>query len=178
MMKKFEYKGIDENVQKMHKEADEFIKKYNSLKYFQKEKKKKILKKYLKSIGNNSFITQPFYCDYGKNITIGNNSFINFSCTMLDMADITIGNYVLIAPNVTLTTATHSLDCKDRRNRKGFASEIVIEDDVWIGANSIIFPGVVLKKGTVVGAGSVVTKSTEEFDVVVGNPARRIKKSN
>lgn len=158
MMKNFEYKDIDENVQKMHKEADKFIKKYNSLKYFQKEKKKKILKKYLKSIGNNSFI--------------------NFSCTMLDMADITIGNYVLIAPNVTLTTATHSLNCKDRRNRKGFASEIVIEDDVWIGANSIIFPGVVLKKGTVVGAGSVVTKSTEEFDVIVENPARRIKKSN
>lgn len=176
-MKILEYRGVDENVQKMHEEADIFMKKYNQIEYSQKEEKIKVLKQYLKDIGENSFITQPFYCDYGKNIKIGKNSFINFSCTMLDMADITIGDYVLIAPNVTLATATHSLDSKDRRNRKGYAKEIIIEDDVWIGANSVIFPGVTLKKGTVVGAGSIVTKSTEEYDVVAGNPARFIKKA-
>ena len=96
--------------------------------------------------------------------------------TILDSNVVKLGNDVLVGPNVGFYTPSHPLDIKERR--KGFERSlpIIIEDDVWIGANAIILGGVTIKKGAVIGAGSVVLKDVEERTLVAGNPARFIKK--
>lgn len=102
----------------------------------------------------------PIRIDYGFNITIGSSSFINFNCVFLDTCLISIGNRVLIGPNVSFMAGTHPLDPGLRNGTKGpeLGKEILIEDDCWIGGNVSILPGVRIGKGAVLGACSVVTK--------------------
>jgi acetyltransferase-like isoleucine patch superfamily enzyme len=90
---------------------------------------------------------------------------------------ILMGDFVLIGTNVTISSGFHPVEGKipEIFLRPVIPKPIIIEDDVWIGANVVIMPGVILKKGTVVGAGSVVTKDTEEYSVVIGSPARKIR---
>ncbi len=108
----------------------------------------------------------------GNNISIGENSIINRRCYLDGRGELLIGDNVSVSPDVYVITATHDLD--DERF-KAVLRSVNIEDYVWIGARAIILPGVTLARGSVVGAGSVVTRSTEPFTVVAGNPARKIK---
>ncbi|NKF52561.1 sugar O-acetyltransferase [Shewanella sp. WXL01] len=137
-----------------------------------------LAKDLLGQIGNNSFITAPFKCEFGKNIIIGSNSFINMGCTILDGAEVRIGDNVLIAPSVQLYSASHSLDYKARRGWKTFCKPIVIEDDVWIGGNVVINQGVTIGARSVVAASSVVNQDVPADTVVGGVPAKVIKKLN
>ncbi|NIZ19175.1 sugar O-acetyltransferase [Entomospira culicis] len=134
-----------------------------------------ILETLLAKADAKTYLVAPFYCDYGHNIRVGSNFFANSGCVMLDGAPITIGDNVMIAPNVGLHTATHPLDAKTRMSGLEYAFPITIEDNVWIGAGSVILPGVTLGKNCVVGAGSVVTKSVPANMLVVGNPARVVR---
>ena len=144
------------------------------------EGKVKLLKENLGAFGEYSSILQPFYCDVGSNIFIGENVYINYNCTILDGVKVSIGNNVLIAPNVSITATTHPIDPDERRRDKinkanvSIKKPVVIEDDVWIGMNAVILPGVTIRKGTIVGAGAVVTKSTGEYEIVAGVPAKKI----
>ncbi|MBO5313458.1 MAG: acyltransferase [Clostridia bacterium] len=115
---------------------------------------------------------------YPKNITIGNNVSMNRYTTVTAREPITIGNDVLIGPYVVITSSNHRYeDVNVTINKQGHKDEpIVIEDDVWIGANSIILAGVTIGKGSVVAAGSIVTKDVEPYSVVGGVPAKLIKK--
>ncbi|KAG2449522.1 hypothetical protein HYH02_005664 [Chlamydomonas schloesseri] len=126
------------------------------------------------------FIEPPFRCDYGYNITVGSDVYMNFNCCILDCNRVTIGNRVLFAPNVQVYAATHPLDGHVRNGTQGpeYALPISIGDDVWVGGGAIILPGVSIGSGSVVGAGSVVTRNVEPYTVVAGNPAcliRRLK---
>ncbi|HSC76180.1 MAG TPA: sugar O-acetyltransferase [Pseudomonadales bacterium] len=123
------------------------------------------------SIGS-AFIEPDFFCDYGYNIFIGENFFANHHCIMLDAATITIGDRVLLGPSVHLYTTTHPLDAHERASGMQLTAPIVIEDDCWIGGNSVIMPGVTIGKGAVIGAGSVVTKSIPAGAVAFGNPCK------
>jgi maltose O-acetyltransferase len=123
---------------------------------------------------SSAFIEPDFFCDYGYNIFLGDNFFANHHCVMLDAATITIGDRVLLGPSVHLYTTTHPLDATERASGKQLAAPIVIEDDVWIGGNSVIMPGVTVGKGTVIGAGSVVTRSIAAGEVAAGNPCRKL----
>ncbi|BCB96071.1 hypothetical protein JZK55_09930 [Dissulfurispira thermophila] len=106
---------------------------------------------------------------------IGDFFAINHNSSITFNGDLDIGNYVMIGPGVTITTSGHSFNNKEiMRFQKDTYKKIVIEDDVWIGANAVILPGVTIAKGTVVGAGSVVTKNTEPYSIVVGNHAKVI----
>lgn len=120
-------------------------------------------------------IKQPFLCTYGYNITVGEDFFANAYCTILDGTAVTIGDRVMLAPHVSILTANHPLRPEERL--KGVANEkpVVIEDDVWIGLGAIVCPGVRIGKGSVIGAGSVVTKDIPPRSVAVGNPAKVIK---
>lgn len=111
------------------------------------------------------------------NLSIGRFFGCNSGTYINAVGGITIGNFVLIGSNVTISSGLHPIEGKTPEIffRPLIPKQIIIEDDVWIGANTVIMPGVTLKKGTVVGAGSVVTKDTEEYSVVVGSPARKIR---
>ncbi|MEM9543587.1 MAG: sugar O-acetyltransferase [Cyanobacteria bacterium P01_E01_bin.42] len=125
--------------------------------------------------GSNLYIEAPFFCDYLYNINIGNNVYMNFNCTILDCAEVRIGDNVKFGPGVQIYTAGHSLNPRRRELGYEFAHPIVIGKNVWIGGSSIILPGVTIGDDAVVGAGSVVTKNVGCGITVVGNPARSIQ---
>ncbi|MBO4433890.1 MAG: sugar O-acetyltransferase [Bacteroidales bacterium] len=150
---------------------------YNSLVPSQTEERLAILKGLLGHIGDDSIIiNQPFYCDYGKQISVGRHFFANFNFTVLDEAKVTIGDNCFIGPNVSIYTACHSTDPVERNQRKEWAEPVTIGDNVWIGGGAIILPGVTIGKNTTIGAGSVVTKDIPDNVVAAGNPCRVIRK--
>ena len=138
------------------------------------------------SMGDNVHVDIDFHCEYGINIHCGNDVIINMNCTFVDNNRIDIGNNVLIASDVKIYTATHTTDVVGRTNSqenkkisgcfcRTFSCHVRIEDNVWIGGGAILLPGVVIGRNSVIGAGSVVTRSIPENCVAVGNPCRVIK---
>ncbi|BEV71673.1 MULTISPECIES: sugar O-acetyltransferase [unclassified Paludibacterium] len=120
----------------------------------------------------------PFTCEFGRNIRFGEHSFVNVNVTMVDLGEIHIGSHVMIAPNVQIYTATHSLDYLSRREWLTTAEKVVIGDDCWIGGGAIILPGVSIGPRSVIGAGAVVTRDIPADSLAVGNPARVIRRLN
>jgi maltose O-acetyltransferase len=138
----------------------------------------KKLKNFFNHCGEDVYIEQGFYCDYGSKINLGDRVYFNINCTLLDGGNITIGNDVLIGPNVQILTINHPLSPSKRLLKTNLAKDIVIEDNVWLGACSIILPGVTIEKNSVIGAGSVVTKNIDSDCLYAGNPAVKIKTLN
>ena len=155
--------------------AEKMCEKLNKIDPFDDKKREKIYKKLFKSFGKDIFIRPNFRCEYGKNISIGNKFICNFNCVMLDCADIEIGNNVMIGPNVNIFTINHDIRAKERNQFVTYYKPITICDNVWIGGNSTILPGVTIGKNSVVGAGSVVTKDVPPNVLVAGNPAKFIR---
>lgn len=154
--------------------ADELLLRFNSLPLIEQEQQFSIIKELFGSVGANPSISRGFFCDFGDNIHIGDNFYAGYNCTMLDYAEIRIGNNCLIGPNVGIYTTGHNIQPKDRF-LSGFARAITIGNNVWIGGHSCIMPGVTIGYGSVIAAGSVVTKDVDPFTVVGGNPAKPIK---
>lgn len=148
--------------------------KYNNSSPLDMRPRKEILRELLGTY-NDSTIEPPFYCDYGPNIHLGEFVYMNHNCVILDCAKVTIGSMTFLAPGVQIYTAGHPVDPILRRTVE-FAKPIKIGRDCWIGGNAIILPGVTIGDGVTIGAGSVVTKDIESYCVVVGNPAKVIKK--
>lgn len=121
-------------------------------------------------------IEAPFHCDYGDHIHLGNNFYANYDCIMLDVNHIYIGNNVLLGPRVSLYTAGHPLSSVVRNSGLEFGKSITIGDNVWVGGNTIINPGVRIGCNTVIGSGSVVTKDIPDNVIAAGNPCRVIRK--
>lgn len=126
--------------------------------------------------GEDVFINPPFYCDYGDRIEIGKGSFINYNCTILDTGRVRIGENAQIAPNVSIYTAGHPVHPATRNTHYEYGVDITIGDNVWIGGNSVICPGVTIGDNCVIGAGSVVTKDIPAWSVAAGNPCRVIRR--
>jgi len=148
----------------------------NSLNEDAVEKRNKLLNTLINNAGMNLYIEPPFYCDYGSNIIVGDNVFMNFNCCILDVCKVTIGNNCMFAPNVQIYTATHPLEAKARNSGREYAKPITIGNNVWIGGNATICPGVTIGNNVVIGAGAVVTKSFPDDIFIAGNPAKMIKK--
>ncbi|PRB82345.1 acetyltransferase [Chryseobacterium culicis] len=126
-----------------------------------------------KYIEENTTIFTPLYINYGKNTKIGKNVFINFGCTFLDLGGITIEDYVLIAPNVSLLSEGHPVSSENRQSL--VPGRIHIKKNAWIGANATILPGVTIGENTIVAAGAVVTKDIPDNVIAGGIPAKIIK---
>ena len=124
----------------------------------------------------NAMINPPFYCDYGTHIRVGKNFFANYNCTILDVARVTIGDNCQLAPNVAIYTAGHPVHPDTRNSLYEYGKEVAIGDNVWIGGNSVICPGVRVGSNVVIGAGSVVTRDIPDWCIAAGNPCRVIRK--
>lgn len=122
-----------------------------------------------------AFINPPFYCDYGKNIEAGKHLFVNYNCTILDVAKVKIGDNCLLAPNVAIYTAGHPVHPDTRASMYEYGKEVTIGDNVWIGGNAVICPGVHIGNNVVIGAGSVVTKDIPDWAIAAGNPCKVIR---
>ena len=133
------------------------------------------LKQWLPNTGKHFYVEPPFYCDYGYNISTGNKVFFNFNCVVLDVAPVRIGNNVFFGPAVQIYTVNHPLDATKRRTLLEQAMPVTIGDDVWIGGGAVILPGVSIGYGSVIAAGSVVTKDVPSGVLAGGNPCRVLK---
>ncbi|WP_434694739.1 sugar O-acetyltransferase [Pseudomonas sp. Z1-14] len=141
-----------------------------------------LLKKLLRKLGENSWIEPSFHCDYGIHIDIGDDVFINMNCTFLDGHRIVIGDRVYLSPNVQLMTTTHPVHPRQRSVRVDGqlkcvlrAAPITVGNDVWIGAGTTLLGGVEIGDDSVIGAGSVVSRSIPAGVVAAGNPCRIIR---
>ncbi len=155
--------------------AKELLYDYNRLRPSQYAEKTDLLQSLLGKVGKQVIIEPPFNCDYGYNIEVGENFYANVNLVILDGAKVTIGDNAFIAPNVGIYTAGHPLDAERRNQGLEYAYPIRIGNNVWIGAHSVILPGVTIGDHVVIGAGSVVTKDIPSYSLAVGNPCRVIR---
>ena len=131
---------------------------YNQLKPSNNIEKNKIIKELLGKTGNIFTIEQPFMCDYGYNIEIGDNFYSNHNLIILDGNKVEFGDNVFIAPNCAFYTAGHPLDAKRRNQGLEYAKPIKVGNNVWIGGNVVVLPGVTIGDNVVIGAGSIVNR--------------------
>lgn len=173
--KMFTSKGDEELSELSHKNRGR-MQEFNRSKREEYELRDQIMREVFGSVGDNSMVEQPVQIDYGAHIHIGDNFYANFDCIFMDVAEIKIGNDVMIGPRVSLLTASHPVGAKARRSGLEYALPITIEDDVWIGGNTTVLPGVRIGKASIIGAGSVVTGDIPPGVMAAGNPCRVLRR--
>lgn len=139
------------------------------------EKREAILRRLIGNIKGSFSIISPFYCDYGKHITIGNNFFANYDCKIIDGAKVTFGDDVRIGPNCCFATPNHALDPQMRRDGHLIYQPITVGNNVWFGAGVTVLPGVTIGDDVIIGAGSVVTRDIPAGVFAAGNPCKVIR---
>ncbi|WP_104027450.1 sugar O-acetyltransferase [Vibrio jasicida] len=165
----------DEELASMQTECLDTLYDYNHTRPSESEKRGEILGRLLASVGENCYIEPPLRANWGCHTYLGDNVYANFNLTLVDDTYIYIGNSVMIGPNVTIATAGHPIDPDLRRDVAQFNMPVRIGDNVWIGANSVVLPGVTIGENSVIGAGSIVTKDIPANVVAVGNPCRVLR---
>jgi maltose O-acetyltransferase len=188
------YNPRDLELLEMYHAARKLLLEFNHLDSRNAKRRNKIMRELLGNAGAGIWVEAPFYCNYGRNISIGEHTFVNMNCVFLDDGLINIGKNGLIAPSVQIYTATHPVSVSERIVSQGkkddgstagnmlmpkyrtYAKPVVIGDNVWIGGNAIIMPGIEIGDNVTIGAGSVVTKNIPDGVVAVGNPCRVIQK--
>lgn len=140
------------------------------------EERTQRLRKLLGKTGESFKIIAPFFCDYGYNIEIGEHFFANTNLVILDEAKVTFGDHVFIAPNCSFYTAGHPLNPEERNKNIEYALPIKVGNNVWIGGNVVVLPGVTIGNNVTIGAGAVVTHDVPDNVVAAGNPCKVIKK--
>ena len=156
----------------------ELIEEYNNTKASETKKRSKLLKEMFKEVNDYCFIEPPFHANWGgKNVSI-NSCYISYNCVMIDDGNITIGENVLIGPNVTIITTNHPKNPKERAEGIIEIKDVTIGNNVWIGAGVIILPGVIIGDNSIIGAGSVVTKDIPANVIAYGNPCKIQKKND
>lgn len=139
------------------------------------EKRVSLIRQLMGSVGKNVWIEPPLHVAYGSQITLGDNFYANFNLVVVDNGKVIIGNNVMIAPNVTISTTGHPVDPTVRITGQQFSQTVTLEDNVWIGSGAVINPGVTIGRNSVIGAGSVVTKDIPADVVAAGVPCRVLR---
>ena len=170
-----EYCYDDPEVEARKEKAILQCKKYNAIDDTDYAAQDIQLKEMLGAVGEKVWIAKTFNCDNGKNIFIGNNFTGNYNLTILDIRKVTIGDNVMIGPECLISTVNHPLTPMGRRKHLGVAKPVTIGNDVWLGGNVVVLPGVTIGNNVVVAAGAVVTKDVPDNCVFGGVPAKKIK---
>lgn len=176
MLAQLPYKAWLDGLPEERMECKKKIFAYNQLTPDQEEERGRLLSQIIGKIGKGIHVESPFRCDYGTNIEVGDNFYSNYNLTILDVAKVTIGNNVMLAPNVSIFTAGHPIHPDSRNSGYEYGIEISIGNNVWIGGNVVINPGVHIGNNVVIGSGSVVTKDIPDNYIAAGNPCRLIRK--
>ncbi|MCQ2367116.1 MAG: sugar O-acetyltransferase [Akkermansia sp.] len=155
--------------------AKTIFKQYNKTTDEQPELRRSLMEQLFGSVGENVYVEPDFTCEFGKNIFIGHDVYINFGAVLLDCSRISIGNHVLIGPNVGMYSANHSLDPDERAQGALIGGRITIGDKAWIAGDVKIMAGVTIGEGAVIGCGSVVTHDIPPRTLAAGNPCRVIR---
>ena len=169
------YDPLDAELSAERRRARLLCKKLNDSGDDQQDERARLLAELLPSARSAPWIEPPFFCDYGSNIVMGEKVFLNFTCAILDVAQVKIGSRVLIGPAVQIYAAAHPMNAAERAEGLELGKPVEIGDDVWIGGGTVICPGVRIGSRCVIGAGSVVTKDIEADVFAAGNPCGVIK---
>ena len=170
------YSAKDEAIFNIVKDTVHYVEILNKLSNSEIQRRRDFLRTFVAKLDEGAMINSPFYMEFANHLEIGVNSFINYDCIMLNNAMVKLGDNVLVGPKVSFYTAIHPIDAKQREQWLVYAKPITVEDNVWIGGSATILGGVTIGKNAIVGAGAVVTKDVEPNTIVVGNPARVLRK--
>lgn len=170
-----EDKAYEKVIEKQRSNAKDIMFDYNNTRPSDLKVKDGLLRELLGSLGSDIWIEAPAHFSYGCNTYIGHHFYSNFNLIVVDDGEVHIGNYVMCAPNVTISTTGHPVCGEYRRNGTQFSLPVHIGNDVWLGANCVILPGVTIGNNVVIGAGSVVTHDIPDNCVAVGSPCRILK---
>lgn len=166
------YHAADPELAKDRLRAQRLCREYNATTETQIPERAALIGELFGKTGAAPYVEPTFRCDYGYNIEVGDYFYANYDCILLDICPIKIGDNCMLAPRVGIYTATHPLDpytrCIDGAE---YGKPITIGDNVWIGANSVINPGVTIGNNVVVASGSVVIHDVPDNVLVAGNPA-------
>lgn len=170
------YLPEDENIMAEQRLCLEKLYDFNMTRPGEQEKRSEMLKSMFAEIGEDCYIEPPFHANWaGKHVHFGSFIYANFNLTLVDDTDIYVGDKVMFGPNVTVATAGHPIEPHLRDLQMQYNIPVHIGRNVWVGANSVILPGVTIGDNTVIGAGSVVTKDIPANVVAVGNPCRVLR---
>lgn len=151
------------------------VHKYNKVMPFNPIKGMRMLDKAGIAHKGKIYFEPPFYCEYGKHISVGENFYANIGCTILDVGKVTIGDNVMFGPHVCIYTAGHPIHPESRNSGYEYGIPVNIGNNVWIGGSTAVLPGVTIGDNAVIGAGSVVTKDIPANVIAVGNPCRVLR---
>lgn len=165
----------DESLLEEQTKCLEILYDFNQTRPSEGEKRQEILKKLFAEMGEGCYIEPPFHANWGRYTHFGNNVYANFNLTLVDDTDIFVGDNVMFGPNVTVATAGHPIEPELRRKSAQFNIPVHIGSNVWIGAGSVILPGVKIGENSVIGAGSIVTKDIPANVLAFGNPCKVVR---
>ncbi len=168
------YIANDEELASMNLRKTKLLREFNNCDDYLR--RKELIREVMGKIGENFNIEPPLRMDYGCNTYIGNNFYANCELIILDVARVFIGDNVFIGPRVSIFTAGHPIDSKVRNMNLEFGKEVKIGNNVWIGGQTVINPGITIGNNVVIGSGSVVTKDIPDGVVAVGNPCKVLRK--
>lgn len=175
MLQGLPYKAWLDGLEEEREACKQKIYQLNTLPPAERDRIPELLKALFGKTGEEVWLEPPFHCDYGWNIEVGDHFFANYNLTILDVGKVTIGDSVQIAPNVSLFTAGHPVHPDSRNSGYEYGLPITIGNNVWIGGNVVILPGVTIGDNAVIGAGSVVTKDIPANVIAAGNPCKVLR---
>ena len=178
------YNSASKDIFWQHAKGMYLVQRLNRCPIWNVTKQRRLINKLIPSSkGKSAWMFTPFYCEYGVNIHLGNDIFINYGCTLLDISPITLEDGVWLGANVTIATPCHPFIAEERQNAHypdgyhdlEYSKPVTIKKNAWIASNVVICGGVNIGEGSVIGAGSVVTRDIPAGCIAVGNPCRVLR---
>lgn len=169
----------NEEIMKEQQQCLELQYEFNHSRPSESEKREHLLKQMFAFVGEGCYIEPPLHANWGgKNVHLGKGFYANFNLTLVDDVEIFFGDHVMVGPNVMIATGTHPILPSLREEIYQFNLPVHIGKNVWIGAGSIILPGITIGEHSVIGAGSIVTKDIPANVVAFGNPCKVVRSIN